>query len=139
LNHLRWGVEKISMELPAGHGDEERSMEMNKGFGQLMQHARKLQEKMARLQEELAHRTVEASAGGGMVTVSVNGRQQVMDIKIEAEVVNPGDVEMLQDLIIAAINEGIKRSQEMASEEMQKLTGGINIPGLNIPGLLGRS
>lgn len=106
---------------------------MTRGFGQLMQHAKKLQERMARLQEEMAHRTVEASAGGGMVTVTVNGRQQVMEIKIEPDVVNPDDVEMLQDLVMAAVNEGVTRSHEMVAQEMQKLTGGLNIPGLNLP------
>ena len=112
---------------------------MSKGIGQLLQHAKKLQERMARLQEEMANRTVEASAGGGMVTVTVNGRQDVVDLRIEAEVVNPNDVEMLQDLVMAAVNEGIKRSQEMVAQEMQKITGGFNIPGLNLPGFLGPS
>ncbi|MBW2146042.1 MAG: YbaB/EbfC family nucleoid-associated protein [Deltaproteobacteria bacterium] len=112
---------------------------MAKGLGQFIQHARKLQEQMARLQEEMAHRTVEASVGGGMVTVTVNGRQQVVDVKIEPDVVNPDDVEMLQDLILAAVNEGIRRSQEMVNQEMQKITGGLNIPGLNLPGILGPS
>ena len=74
-----------------------------------------------------------------MVTATVNGRQQVVELKIEPDVVNPDDVEMLQDLVIAAVNEGIKRSQEMAAQEMQKLTGGLNIPGLNVPGLFGSS
>ncbi len=110
---------------------------MSKGFGQILQQAKKLQEKISRLQEEMAHRTVDASAGGGMVNVKVNGRQQVVELKIEAEVVNPDDVEMLQDLVMAAVNEGIKRSQEMVAQEIQKFTGGLNIPGLNLPGIFG--
>jgi DNA-binding YbaB/EbfC family protein len=114
-------------------------MEMTKGFAQIMQHAKKLQEKIARLQEEMANRTVEASSGGGMVNVVVNGRQQVVDLRIEAEVVNLNDVEMLQDLVMAAVNEGIKRSQEMVAQEVQKLTGGFSIPGMNLPGIFGSS
>lgn len=89
-----------------------------------------MQAKMARLQEELAQRTVEASAGGGMVTAVVNGRNELISIKIERDVVNPDDVEMLQDLIVAAVNEGVRKAQEMATAEMSKITGGLNIPGL---------
>ncbi|MHC1743601.1 MAG: YbaB/EbfC family nucleoid-associated protein [Syntrophobacteraceae bacterium] len=105
-----------------------------KGFNP-MQQVKALQDKMARMQEELALKTVEASSGGGMVSVVVSGRQEVLSIKIEPQVVDPQDVEMLQDLIVAAVNDGIRRSQEMAAAEMGKLAGGLNIPGLNIPGL----
>jgi DNA-binding YbaB/EbfC family protein len=90
-------------------------------IGNIMKQAKKLQERMTSLQDELALRTVEASAGGGMVSVLVNGKH---------ELVNPEDVDMLQDLIMAAVNEGMRKAQEMASAEMAKLTGGINIPGL---------
>ena len=89
-----------------------------------------MQAKMARLQEELAHKTVEASAGGGMVAAVVSGRHELISLKIEKDVVNPEDVEMLQDLIVAAVNEGIRKAQEMATAEMSKITGGLNIPGL---------
>lgn len=82
------------------------------------------------LQEELAARTVEATAGGGMVTVTVNGKFEVMALKIDREVVNAEDVEMLQDLIMAAVNEGVRKAQEMAAAEMGKVTGGMQIPGL---------
>ena len=99
-------------------------------IGNIMKQAKKLQERMAGLQEELALRTVEASAGGGMVSVLVNGKHDLVSLKIEKEVVNPDDVEMLQDLILAAVNEGMRKAQEMAAAEMAKLTGGINIPGL---------
>ncbi len=99
-------------------------------IGNIMKQAKKLQERMASLQDELALRTVEASAGGGMVSVLVNGRHELVSLKIEREVVNPGDVDMLQDLILAAVNEGMRKAQEMAAAEMAKLTGGINIPGL---------
>jgi len=95
-----------------------------------MKQAKKLQERMASLQDELALRTVEASAGGGMVSVLVNGRHELVSLKIEKEVVNQEDVDMLQDLIMAAVNEGMRKAQEMAAAEMAKLTGGINIPGL---------
>lgn len=101
-----------------------------KGMGKLMKQAQKLQSKMLKLQEEIADKTVEATSGGGMVKVVANGSQQILSIQIEKEVVDPEDVEMLQDLIIAAINDAIMKSQQMASEEMSKLTGGMNIPGM---------
>jgi hypothetical protein len=107
---------------------------MAKGFNPLQQ-VKVLQEKMAKMQEDLASKTVEASAGGGMVTVVVNGRQEVLSVKIDRQVVDPEDIEMLQDLVVAAVNDGLRRAQEMAAAEMGKLAGGLNIPGLNIPGL----
>ncbi len=94
-----------------------------------------LQEKMAKVQEELEQRTVEGSSGGGMVTVVVNGKLEVIDLKIDPQVVNPEDVSMLEDLIIAAVNEALRRAQEIMAEELSKLAGGLNIPGLKIPGL----
>jgi len=103
---------------------------MAKGFGNLMKQAQKMQQQMMKMQEELAGKTVEASAGGGMVRVTANGKQEIVSILIEPEVVNPEDVEMLQDLITAAVNEALKRSQEMVSSEMSKITGGMSIPGL---------
>ncbi len=96
----------------------------------LMRQVQKMQKKIAALQEELAQRTVEASVGGGMVTAVVNGRQELVSIKIDPEVVNPEDIDMLQDLIVAAVNEALRRSQEMVQEEMAKITGGLKIPGL---------
>jgi len=99
-------------------------------FGNIIKQAQQMQAKMARLQEELAKRTVEASAGGGMVTAVVSGRNELVSLRIEKDVVNPDDVEMLQDLIVAAVNEGVRKAQEMATAEMSKLTGGLNIPGL---------
>ena len=101
-----------------------------KGMGNLMKQAQKLQSKMLKLQEELADRTVETSSGGGMVKVVANGRQQIVSIQIEKEVIDPEDSEMLQDLILAAVNDALTKSQEMISNEMGKLTGGMNIPGL---------
>ncbi|MDI6754845.1 MAG: YbaB/EbfC family nucleoid-associated protein [Thermodesulfobacteriota bacterium] len=103
---------------------------MTKGFGNLVRQAQQLQAKMLQVQEEMAGRTAEASAGGGMVTAVANGKQELVSIKVEKEVVNPEDVEMLQDLIVAAVNAALKKAREMVSEEMKKLTGGINIPGL---------
>lgn len=102
-------------------------------MGNLMKQAQQLQTKMARLQEELGEKTVEASSGGGMVTVVVNGRPEVVSIKIDREVVNPDDTEMLQDLILAAVNDGIARAKNMVNEEMTRITGGLNLPP--IPGL----
>jgi len=95
-----------------------------------MKQAKKMQERMMELQEGLASRTVEAAAGGGMVAVVVNGKFEVLSLKIEKEVVNADDVEMLQDLIVAAVNEGVRKAQEMAASEMAKITGGMQIPGL---------
>lgn len=99
----------------------------------LMKQAQQLQSKMAKLQEELESRTLEASAGGGMVTVVVNGRQEVLSIKIDPEVIDPEDVEMLQDLVLAAVNDGLARAKDMVNQEMGNLTKGFNLP--NIPGL----
>ncbi len=103
-------------------------------MGQLMKQAQQIQTKMAKLQEDLGDRTVEASSGGGMVIVVANGRQEVLSIKIEREVIDPDDAEMLQDLIMAAVNDALTRAKEMVNEEMGKLTKGMNIPGM--PGLL---
>jgi len=101
-----------------------------KGMGNMMKQAQKLQTQMLRLQEEMAEKTVEATAGGGMIKVIANGRQQILSIQIEKEVVNPDDVDMLQDLMLAAVNDALQKSQAMVSAEMSKLTGGMNIPGL---------
>jgi len=99
-------------------------------FGNIMKQAKKMQERMAQLQDELTEKRVDATAGGGMVSVTVNGKFEVLSLKIEKEVVNPNDVEMLQDLVVAAVNEGIRKAQEMAAAEMGKITGGLQIPGL---------
>lgn len=103
---------------------------MGKGMGDFMRQAEKLQGQIKKMQEELATKTVEASSGGGMVTVVTNGKQDVVSIKIDPEVVNSDDVEMLQDLIVAAVNEAKKRSQELMAGELGRLTGGLGIPGL---------
>ena len=101
-----------------------------KNMNGMMKQAQKLQKKMLKTQEELATKTVEASAGGGMVKVIANGGQKIESIVLEREVVDPEDIEMLQDLVMAAVNDALKKSQEMVSAEMGKLTGGLNIPGL---------
>jgi len=103
---------------------------MSKGLGNIMKQAQLMQQKMTRLQEELGERQVEATAGGGVVHAVVNGKQQLLSLKIEKSVVDPEDVEMLQDLVLAAVNEAIKKSQDMMQAEMGKITGGMNIPGL---------
>jgi len=100
------------------------------GIGNIMKQAQQMQRRMAEMQEELSKKQVEASAGGGMVTAVVSGKQQLLELKIDPAAVDPEDVEMLQDLVTAAVNEAIKQSQQMASEEMGKITGGMNIPGL---------
>jgi nucleoid-associated protein EbfC len=101
-----------------------------KGMGNMMKEAQKLQARMLKMQEELAEKTVESAVGGGMIKVVANGRNQVVAIRIEKEVVNPEDVEMLQDLILAAVNDALTKSQEMVAAQMSQLTGGLNIPGL---------
>lgn len=103
---------------------------MKGGMGDLMKQARQMQEKMAKMQEELAGREVEASAGGGMVTVRANGAGDILSVKIEPQAVDPDDVEMLEDLVRAACNEAAKKGKNMLAEEMKKLTGGLGIPGL---------
>jgi len=103
---------------------------MSKGLGNIMKQAQQMQQRMARVQQELEGREVEASAGGGMVTAVVSGKMQLLSLKIEKDVVDPEDVEMLQDLIAAAVNEALKKSQAMMQEEMGKVTGGMNLPGL---------
>ena len=100
------------------------------GLGNIVKQAQELQEKLAKVQADAGAKTVEASAGGGMVSVTVNGRLEVVRLKIEPQVVQSGDQEMLQDLIVAAVNEGVRSAQRMMSEEMSKLTGGLKIPGL---------
>jgi DNA-binding YbaB/EbfC family protein len=96
----------------------------------LMKQAQDFQQKMAQLQEELAKKTVTAEAGGGMVKVVVNGRNELVSIEIEQEVIDPDDRAMLQDLILAAVNEGMRQAREMVQAEMSRLTGGLKIPGL---------
>lgn len=103
---------------------------MAKGLGNIMKQAQQMQAKMARVQQELEKKEVEATAGGGMVNARVNGKQELLELRIEKDVVDPEDVEMLQDLVMAAVNEAIKQSQQMIQEEMGKVTGGMNIPGM---------
>jgi hypothetical protein len=106
---------------------EEMSKKM---FGDIMRQAQAFQEKLMKLQEEVGKKTVEASSGGGMITVVANGRQEILAVKIDPEIIKSGDVEMLQDLVIAAVNEAIKKAQAMMAEEMKGVTGGLQIPGL---------
>ncbi len=100
------------------------------GMGNLFKQAQEMQARMAQIQEELGRKTVEATAGGGMVRVTVNGQFVLTAIKIEPAVINSQEKEMLEDLVLAAVNEGVRRAREMVSEEISKVTGGIKIPGL---------
>ncbi len=109
---------------------EEDMVKGLEGMGNLFKQAQEIQTRMAQMQEELGRKTVEATAGGGMVRVTVNGQFVLSSIKIDLAVINPQEKEMLEDLIVAAVNEGVRRARDMASEEMSKLTGGIKIPGL---------
>ena len=101
-------------------------------MGKMMKQMQKLQKDMAKLQEELAEREVEATAGGGAVTVVANGGNEIVDIQINPEVIDPEDAEMLEDLVLAAVNEALKKAQELVTQEMGKLTGGMNLP----PGIM---
>jgi len=107
---------------------------MAKGLGNMMKMAQKIQSQIAKIHEEMAQKTVEVSSGGGMVTVIANGQQEIVSLKIEPEVIDSDDIEMMQDLITAAVNEALRKSRDMLSEEMNKVTGGLNIPGF--PGLV---
>jgi len=109
----------------------------NLGINALLRQAQKMQEDLARIRQELAGMKITGSSGGGMVVVTANGRQQILDVKIEKEAINLDDIEMLEDLIVAAVNQALERSQELANQEMSKVTGGMlsNLPdGLKIPG-----
>jgi DNA-binding YbaB/EbfC family protein len=99
-------------------------------MGNLMKKAQQLQEKIVKLQEELGEKTVQTSSGGGMVTVVANGKQEIVSIKIDPEVVDASDLEMLEDLVLAAVNDALHQAKQMVSDEMTKLTGGIKIPGI---------
>jgi DNA-binding YbaB/EbfC family protein len=106
---------------------------MAKGMGDMMKQVAKMQRKMEEIQKELAETTVEGSAGGGMVKVTANGNQDIISIKIEREVVNPDDVEMLEELVLSAVNQAKEKAAELQAQSMGSLTGGLNIPGLNLP------
>ena len=99
-------------------------------FGNMMKQAQKMQAKMAEMQEELKSETLEASAGGGMVRVVITGDMQVRELVIDPAAIDPDDIEMLQDMIAAAVNEAIRSAQELASRRMGEITGGMNVPGL---------
>ncbi|HWH77445.1 MAG TPA: YbaB/EbfC family nucleoid-associated protein [Candidatus Binatus sp.] len=100
------------------------------GMGNILKQAQEMQARMAKIQEELANKTVQGSAGGGMVQVTVNGQFILTALKIEAAAINPAEKDMLEDLLLAAVNDGMRKAREMASAEMTKLTGGLKIPGL---------
>lgn len=103
---------------------------MGGNMGNMMKQMQKMQKKMEEMQRQLEETELEASAGGGTVTCKVNGKKEVLNITIDESVVDPEDIEMLQDLVIAAVNEALRKVDEMMESEMRKLTGGMNIPGL---------
>lgn len=105
-------------------------MNTNKNMGSVIKKAQQMQEEMERVQSEIEEKTVEATAGGGMVEVTANGKKEILSIKIKPEVVDPEDVETLEDLVMVAVNEAVKKADEMMTEGMSAVTGGINIPGL---------
>ncbi len=103
------------------------------GLGDMMKQFQKMQARMEEIQAELEKTEVEGSSGGGMVKVTANGKQDILSITIDKEVVNPDDVEMLQDLIVAAVNQARQKAAELQTEKMSELTGGMNLPGMNLP------
>lgn len=103
---------------------------MKGGMNNLVRQAQKMQGKISKVQEEIGEKTIEASTGGGMVTAVVNGNQELMQIKINPEVVNPEDVELLEEMILGAVNQAMEAASEMMNSEIEKITGGLNIPGL---------
>ncbi|OUR92991.1 YbaB/EbfC family nucleoid-associated protein [Halobacteriovorax marinus] len=103
---------------------------MAKNMNNLMKQAQVMQQKMATLQKELEAREIETSAGGGMVKIKINGKQEVLELKLDPECVDPSDVESLEELILTAVNQSVKESQDMVSNAMSKVTGGLSIPGL---------
>ena len=103
-----------------------------KGFGNIMKEAQKLQQQMEALQAEVCKKRVDATSGGGMVTVEANGKQEILSIKIDREVINPDDAQMLEDLVLAACNEALRKSRDMVQAEMGKLTAGLKIPGMGM-------
>jgi DNA-binding YbaB/EbfC family protein len=106
---------------------------MPKGMGDMMKQVAKMQRKMEEIQQKLAEERVEGSAGGGMVKVIANGNQEIIEVKIEKEVVNPDDVEMLEELVVSAVNQAREKAAELQAQSMGALTGGLNIPGLKLP------
>lgn len=103
---------------------------MGGNMNKMLKQVQKMQQDMVKLQEELGERRVESTAGGGVVKVIANGKNEIISIEIKPEAVDPEDVEMLQDLITAAVNEALRQAQDMVSQEMSKLTGGMKIPGM---------
>ncbi len=107
-----------------------RGMGGGANMNQMLKQAQKMQEQMLKMQEDLENQTYEASSGGGAVTVKISGKKELLEVKLAEAVVDPDDIEMLQDLIIAAVNEGMRKASESSENQLGKLTGGLNIPGL---------
>lgn len=101
-----------------------------KNMHQMMKQVQKMQKQMQKIQEELKTKTVEGTAGGGMVTITLNGHKEILGVRIQKEAVDPDDVELLEDMIMAAMNDALKKADELVQKDMGKLTGGLNIPGL---------
>ncbi len=114
----------MKVRLPQGMGGGPQNMQS------MLKQAQKMQEDMANLQAELEEREYEVAAGGGVVNVKINGKKEILSVKIDPEVVDPDDVETLEDLVVAAVNEAIKKVESTSAEEMQKITGGMSLPGM---------
>jgi len=129
----------LKIASPSQLNTEEKGTRSGKGimtmaFGgnmnKMMKQVQQMQEKMKELKDELAERTVEATAGGGMVKATATGGQEIVSISIDPAVIDPDDIDMLEDLVVAAVNEALRQAEDMVKEEMSKITGGLNIPGL---------
>lgn len=103
---------------------------MGGNMNKMLKQAKQMQEQIAKMQEEFQERVIEVSSGGGAVQIKMNGKQEMLELKIKPEAVDPEDIEMLEDMVMAAVNEAVRTSQEMVSSEMAKITGGLNIPGM---------
>ncbi len=101
-----------------------------KNLSGILKQAQKIQERIARIQEEIGDKRVEASAGGGMVRAVANGRQEIVSIEIDPEIIKSGDIELVQDLVVASVNEALRKAKELVAEEVSKATGGLNLPGI---------
>ena len=126
-------MRKFGEQAGIGQSDPKNTINREnrmKDIGKLLKQAQQMQAKMAKVQAELAEKSVEASAGGGMVKVVMNGRHEVVSVKIDSEVVDPQDVEMLEDLVAAAVTEAANRVEEMVKDEMSSITGGMPLPGM---------
>ncbi len=127
---VRCGIIQRKDMIGVAKGGFPRGMGGGGNMNQMLKQAKKMQEQMMKMQEEMEEKVYEAQSGGGAVSVKISGKRELTEIKIQPDAVDPDDVEMLEDLILTAVNEGLRLAEESSANEMSKLTGGLNIPGL---------